>query len=558
MESNKNNNLPTKQRVPWGISFVLFLVLAFTTAGCGSASSVSDSGLAAVAGSGDATSAAAQTTTTASVSAMNKGDIYVVELTSTTNIDFSGADADAEYKMILQSTNRSSNSSNVSISSSTNSLPSLSELASLQVSKSINNEDNVTDMTSFAHDALRTLESLELDPELNGSAEFSMGKSLGKSINVSDQDTFKVLSSLSSISTFDTVTATAKCVNSRVAFYVDDDDSAAFTDAQITALCSAFNASLGQTYSLLGDAPDINSDGVVVVLATSTVNEIGSALGGIVTGFFFGGDLLSNTGSNPASNEMEIVYVLVPDDTGAHGNVIPTSFAMSNLLTAVVPHEVQHLLNYNQHVLVNAGSTESSWLNEGLSHLIEDLVGYGQENPSRVDIYLDSPSTALIPSSSPGLAARGASYLFLRHLYEQAADQGAFLSNLVNTDQTGVANVETAFAGNSDFDDWKEMLIHWSVAVAATDQNITNDSEYIYQSRTFNSTTGHYQGICMSCSANDGRGTVLSGPRTSTLGSGSVSMGAGGMSLYNISSAPDNITLNTGNANMQMVLIRTE
>ena len=38
-------------------------------------------------------------------------------------------------------------------------------------------------------------------------------------------------------------------------------------------------------------------------------------------------------------------------------------------------HEFQHMINFNQHVLLRGGDAEDTWLNEGLSGFAEELGG---------------------------------------------------------------------------------------------------------------------------------------------------------------------------------------
>lgn len=538
----------------WGGPLCL-VVLWGLGLGCGS-SGGSSSGSSG--GGGQAAQLASQSTFATSIAGMTKGDLYRVDLGSgSATLDFSLAPSGATYRLLLQSAQKTSGLANATIASS--------DLASAAspTDKSAGgaSDDGNHDVTATLHEMLRELESsLAVDPVDPAVAD--LGKSLGEKVSVGDTKTFRVLSSLSSGSSYNSVTATARCVNSEVALYVDTDDTAAFTDAQISTLCNAYATSLAHAYALIGDAPDINGDGVVTVLATGNVNQIGASLGGIVTGFFFGGDLLEQSAGNPAGNEQEIVFVLVPDDGGKYGTAIPTDFAMGNLLTAVVPHEVQHLVSYYQHVIVRSGAAEATWLNEALSHLIEDLVGEGQENPSREALYLEGMAkTALVPSGSPGLAERGASLLFLRFLYEQAANGGAFVNALVNADQTGIGNIEKSFAGTAgDFDEWAELLLRWGVAVALTDAGITSDSRFIYKARRQNAGTGHWEGVCLVCEASDGRGTLLEGPASSTLQAGSASVPAGGMQVYDITTVPRQVSISSGSSdgNLQGVLIRTK
>ena len=111
------------------------------------------------------------------------------------------------------------------------------------------------------------------------------------------------------------------------------------------------------------------------------------------------------------------------------------------------------------------------------------------------------------------------SYLFLRYLYEQAADKSGFISGLLATDKTGVGNVEDALESSATpFSEFTESFSYWQVALVMTDTGLTNDPRYIYQEREIDEVTGNYTGICMKCDANDGRGTILNGPVISKAG----------------------------------------
>ena len=41
----------------------------------------------------------------------------------------------------------------------------------------------------------------------------------------------------------------------------------------------------------------------------------------------------------------------------------------------MIIHEFQHMISFNQHVLVRGGNAEETWLNEGLSSFAEELGG---------------------------------------------------------------------------------------------------------------------------------------------------------------------------------------
>ena len=64
-------------------------------------------------------------------------------------------------------------------------------------------------------------------------------------------------------------------------------------------------------------------------------------------------------------------------------------------------HELQHLINYSQHVVVSGGEPSSSWLDEGMSIVAEELGSVYYENKCPPPACRTSPSQ-LFPDSSQG------------------------------------------------------------------------------------------------------------------------------------------------------------
>ena len=197
------------------------------------------------------------------------------------------------------------------------------------------------------------------------------------------KDTFQVCGT-TTCSSFKTVIATAKYVGPKGAIFLDDVVPAGgFTQADIDTLGILFDGGVAGTapnmYQIdttaFGRESDIDANGKVIFLLTDAVNDLsGSCTGGsIILGFFYGGDLLPRSGGNPGSNEAEIFYGLVPNTTG--GCAVSLNFVKQQIAPVFI-HEFQHMISYNQHVLVRPGvSGEEVWLNEGLSHFAEELGG---------------------------------------------------------------------------------------------------------------------------------------------------------------------------------------
>lgn len=445
---------------------------------------------------------------------LGTGDLLYVNLSASSSLDFDGVSQSSEFALVLANTSSSKGNFSVQVSGDFSD-------AELNISKSVDGEEEVkeeegSNVTEIFHEVLRLREN-EFESLPVVEASFSASKAVSGAsadISVGDTRTFKVLSGLTSATSTVDVSAVAECVGSNIVFYVDTRvDNNMLCASDISTLCNQFDATAAKEQQLLGAASDVNNDGKTIVLFTPQVNKLGAQGGGIVTGFFTASDLYPNSASNPSSNYMEILYVMVPDPSGIYGTPISKAFAMSNLLPAVLPHEFQHAISYNQHVLVNKGSAEESWLNEGMSHIAEDIFGQNVENPSRYAIYLANPSAySLVTGGFPSLAARGASYLFLRYLYEQSENGSQFLSRLDQTSAKGIKNIEQAFAGrSSDFDQFGEFFLRWNAALAMTDAGVTQDRRFVYQARAKDASTGKWSGVCIRCNADDNRGTVLNG-----------------------------------------------
>ena len=252
---------------------------------------------------------------------------------------------------------------------------------------------------------------------------------------------------------------------------------------------------------------------------------------------------------------------MAPDPDGRFGPRISKFYYNEFLLPAVLPHELQHAISYNQHVFVNGGAPEEAWLNEGMSHLIEDIMGHGSSNATRYSMFLANPShTPLVSEGSPNLSQRGAAYLFLRFLYEQSGDRSAFLRRLVDTNKNGIDNVEHAFDGSDpNFDQFSEFMGRWSVALAMTDRGISSDPRYTYESQTPDPETGNWKGVRISGEANNGRGTTLHGVHLNDLSSsGSAELVASSAKYFGIETVPTWMQIDASNSNDYAILIRTE
>lgn len=319
----------------------------------------------------------------------------------------------------------------------------------------------------------------------------------------------KVISSLRSTDSFDTICALIRHTSDNVIYVVEEAANANLPDDMLLPLVEEFESKIPLERRLLGKESDINGDGKFVVCFCAGVNRLGQLAGGFITGFFFGGDLFLEN-AVASSNGMEIIYVAVPDPNGVWGIAIPNDFFLSNIAPTSLPHEFQHMINFNQKALIRKVGAEVSWANEALSHLMEDLSvqthldQVSKENPSRVRFYLEAPEKVTFTAGT-NIAQRGGAYLFFRYLCEQASsgrygtlsDCDALLGNLLQSSFKGVENIEQATSL-----DFRRLLLDFFITLQLSNTGDSNNLRY------------NFRGIDLQAAQEDNRGTVLTGVRS--------------------------------------------
>jgi hypothetical protein len=155
----------------------------------------------------------------------------------------------------------------------------------------------------------------------------------------------------------------------------------------------------------------------------------------------------------------------------------------------VLAHEFQHLINAARRIYVNnANSFEEVWLNEGLSHVAEELMfyqgsglgprqninlarlrssqtildaanAYQVANISRLIEYLENPETRSPYAANDSLATRGATWQLLRYAVDHStkAEQTVW-QELVNSRVSGIPNMA------AEFGDFITLVRNWATA----------------------------------------------------------------------------------------------
>jgi hypothetical protein len=284
-------------------------------------------------------------------------------------------------------------------------------------------------------------------------------------------DTFKVVGTLNAPYTY--VASAARLVyrGSRVLAYVDVNTPAVWTDAEWQALGAHLEDPLyGVDTTAFGQPSDLDGNARVIVLFTPKINalvsQIECARSGFVTGYFYAFDLAS---TSTDSNQGEIFFAYVPDPSGTF-SCPHTGAEVKSQLPATFVHEFQHMISYGQHAIARGGITEEVWLNEGLSHLAEELASLYYEGrypppsgrTSSFQLFPDSSNDFIAPNlgnayrwlqvpsafspvrypagSYGTLEERGASWLFCRYLVDRFGPNTT--RQLLQTNRWGDANVE--------------------------------------------------------------------------------------------------------------------
>ena len=298
---------------------------------------------------------------------------------------------------------------------------------------------------------------------------------------------FKVLSAIPANNqqqlSFANVTATLRFAGQNILIYVDQQAPSGpngLSDSVLTKLGTWFDRDLYPIgVNTFGAESDIDANDRVIILMTPVVNGLTarSNCDVVISGFFFGLDFTQD----PNSNRGEVFYSLVPDPQGQFS--CPRTVAtVEGSTPPTFIHEFQHMISYNQHVIVRGSADEEAWLNEGLSHIAEEVVARYYDNkypilpPGRLfsdtaNIFINNdlgnsyqflestPTTSLTLFESTGtLEERGAAWLFLRWLAD--LKDSTIFARLVQTNLTSVANVENVAA-----EPFPTLFGDWSIAL---------------------------------------------------------------------------------------------
>ncbi len=260
------------------------------------------------------------------------------------------------------------------------------------------------------------------------------------------------------------VPSTVRAVGEHFVIVEDNRVEGYFTQADYDELDRELDAFVAPaTLDYFGSPRDLDGNERSIAFFTWEVNRItppGSS--SFVIGFHSSTDHFSKTGENacPASNEAELIYLIAPDPDGQSGGTSISTERVKKFSRGLVAHEFQHLINASLRLHGQAGQDTISladlWINEGLSHVAEEIAGfyrlgvgvrqdYGYtelaSSAAGVEIfedfhegnlrssaqYLEDPTglnSLAISNADLNFATRGWGYQFLRWLGDQYGPEG--------------------------------------------------------------------------------------------------------------------------------------
>ncbi|MEN8143308.1 MAG: IPT/TIG domain-containing protein [Gemmatimonadota bacterium] len=269
-----------------------------------------------------------------------------------------------------------------------------------------------------------------------------------------------------------------------------------FSSFQYDSIAAEFDTlTFATNEAYFGTAGDIDVNERIIILFTPAVNALtpGSYAQGFVAGFFCPLDLVPGQG-----NFKEMFYVVVPDTAGVYngGGGTLDAGTVRTFASNTIGHEFQHLINAQ----VGNGGAFEVWLNEGLSHLAEEVNGHaalGLSPGSNLDaaaiggitpefitwyvgnflnlsLHLQAPSdtAALLQTMDPGATdpngtfrMRGAAWSFVRYLLDRfatPATEADFTRSIIQGSGNNRTNIE-ALTGSS----FSDLVAEWSAMLAA-------------------------------------------------------------------------------------------
>jgi hypothetical protein len=276
------------------------------------------------------------------------------------------------------------------------------------------------------------------------------------------------------------ITADLRYTGTKCLVYADIDTLAEadnFDTAHFRQFGQAFDNSIEAiNVTYFGTYSDVDNNDKVIILISPVVNRLTPPnSGGFIAGFFLSIDLYA-PGQVPSgtTNHAEIFYLLAADPNEVWGNPFPVDFtAAENIGTTA--HEHEHMISFSSRIFNHGGVTQTTWLEEGMAHMAEDLNGMHDANQGRADRYLQNPGAVSLEDARANLEQRGGIYLFLRLLADRYGTD--ILKDIVQSKCTGRTCIQNV-TGEGFYD----LVAQFFAALYLTGQGITADPRFNYSS----------------------------------------------------------------------------
>ncbi|MBI5489075.1 MAG: hypothetical protein HY905_17200 [Deltaproteobacteria bacterium] len=258
-----------------------------------------------------------------------------------------------------------------------------------------------------------------------------------------------------------------------------------------------------------GDEPDIDTDGVVNVLWSPIVYELGAMA------YFYPCDLFDSGAlplGCPYSNEQEILYATPP-------SMLDPRMARPSSILDTISHELQHLIYFHHKVSLGGGrGDDNAYILEGWAEVGEDVSGYGRgiffiqqaglqdsDQYGAIEILRNGGG---YDTARDGML-RGASYLFLRYLWDRAGGERVETDGSI-TDLGSVAwaheTIDSALEGRANFADTvgapiDDIVFDWYTALLLTGRTdgagepLPVEARFTYLPRVVDAVTGNNRGL---------------------------------------------------------------
>uniref|UniRef100_UPI003F4C771F peptidase M30 n=1 Tax=Brachyspira catarrhinii TaxID=2528966 RepID=UPI003F4C771F len=210
-------------------------------------------------------------------------------------------------------------------------------------------------------------------------------------------------------------------------------------------IAKVFDDNYAEEVRIYGEHTDVDKNGKIIILLLE-LNA--SYSGGVITGYFYGKDLLLDINNNAEILYMDIKMV----------NVSP------QYMSGTIQHEFQHLINFNVNYIRN-GRQMSTWLNEALSESTSILFFNKIKVDSRINEFNTMQGYYCFYTWNLPLQNIFANYpsvsVFMNWLYQKNGKNSSVFQNIAKysslDDYNRVLN-NVSFTGASS---WDDLLFKW-------------------------------------------------------------------------------------------------